>query len=122
MPKHSRQSRSSKSNEKGSSKQSSRTKNSSKRRKIADSDDEDNHGNNFFEILQQTTANSVSIKLAIQEWKETINDVDNTKPMAELINFILESSGCQGKISSDIFEERDDINEVLTELQNDSAA
>jgi len=56
---------------------------------MVDSEDENNQVNNFFEILQLPTANSVSIKLAIQEWKEAINEVDNTKPMAELINFIL---------------------------------
>ncbi|KAG4082582.1 STAG domain-containing protein [Neocallimastix lanati (nom. inval.)] len=122
MSKHSRQSRSSKANGRGSSKQLSKIKNSSKKRKMVDSVDENNQVNNFFEILQLSTANSVSIKLAIQEWKEAINEVDNTKPMAELINFILISSGCQGKISPDIFEEREDINKVLTELQNDSAA
>jgi len=121
MPKHSRQTRSSKGNDRGSSK-NVKSKNSAKRRKTAVDSDEESHVNNFFEILQQSTANSVSIKLAIQEWKETINDLDNTKPMAELINFILESCGCQGKITPNIFEERDDINEILTELQNDNAA
>ncbi|KAJ3138455.1 Thioredoxin-like 4A [Physocladia obscura] len=68
----------------------------------------------LFDIL---VAKGSALASAVSEWVDDWNEDENAA-MVELINFILETSGCNGKITADLLEDEDLIKEALEELQS----
>ncbi|KAI9097007.1 hypothetical protein DFS34DRAFT_130683 [Phlyctochytrium arcticum] len=58
-----------------------------------------------------------AIEAQISDWMADFN-ADHIAAMVDLINFLLQSAGCPGRIDKETFEDQDNITEQLEELQN----
>ncbi|KAI8818342.1 uncharacterized protein EV422DRAFT_181064 [Fimicolochytrium jonesii] len=57
-----------------------------------------------------------AIEAQISDWIADYNE-NKVTAMVELINFLIESCGCSGRVDASVFEDQDSITERLTELQ-----
>ena len=52
----------------------------------------------------------------IREWNDAY-EIDQADAMVELVNFLIQSTGCPSSIDRTVFDEEQDIAEVLSSLQ-----
>ncbi|KAJ3101549.1 hypothetical protein HDU97_001298 [Phlyctochytrium planicorne] len=69
----------------------------------------------LFDIVSSPGA---ALQTAVVEWFEALEE-NKTEAMTELINFLLQSCGCEGRIDSSVIDDTDLLASSLEELQED---